>query len=294
MQLFRTLIVVLVTFQLAGCNSSQRVQDLHAAHVHSFDDSKIVFDSVGSGEPTLVFIHGWCCNRGQWENQVAEFSGTNRVVTIDLAGHGESSDTRAAWTIEDFARDVEAVVTQLDLDQVILVGHSMGGPVSLMAAKNMPDRVIGVIGVDTLHDAEFKFPPEMIEQFAASFERDFEGTMDGFFGMMYPPGTPADPAVVERLRREALNNDPKMAADLMRGFGDLDSQRHFAECPVAIHCINAATPNPTFVERNRKYNRRFHVVLMENVGHWPQIEKPVEFNKRLREQVDAIVTNRGM
>jgi pimeloyl-ACP methyl ester carboxylesterase len=280
MRITFTIVALALAAPLVGCHSS----------VRSSDGTKIVYDAVGEGEPALVFIHGWCCNRRQWENQVPEFAQDHCAVAIDLAGHGDSGDSRTAWTIPATARDVEAVLEHLDLHNVILVGHSMGGPVALMVAKAMPDRVIGVIGVDTLHDAEFEFPPEMIEQFAAAFEDDFEGAVRGFFGSMYPEEAELNRNELDRLIRDALANDPQMAADLMRGFGDLDSSALFAECPVPIYCINAAQPNPTYAERNRKHNPRFNVVLMENVSHWPHLERPAEFNAMLRKAIEKVKT----
>jgi len=293
MNILRALLVVALASQLAACRR-HRMQDMQGMHVQSFDDVSIVYDMKGEGEPTLVFIHGWCCNRGQWENQVPEFAQDHRVVALDLAGHGDSGNNRAAWTIPDYARDVEAVVTHLDLDDVILVGHSMGGPVALIAAARMPDRVIGVIGVDTLQDAEFEFPPGMIEQFAGMFEADFEGAMEQFFDNMYPKDEPHNRDVADRLMRDAMENDPQMAADLMRQFGVLESRKIFAACPVAIYCINDDAPNQTFAERNRKYNPRFHVVEMHDISHWPHLEKPAAFNALLHEQIEAIENGKGL
>ena len=57
--------------------------------------------------------------------------------------------------------DVQAVVEQLGLERVILVGHSMGGPIALEAAPELADRVLGVIGVDALHNADQEWPPEV-------------------------------------------------------------------------------------------------------------------------------------
>ena len=62
-----------------------------------------------------------------------------------------------------FGEDVAAVIRKLDLRRVILVGHSMGGPAILEAAALVPDRVIGLVPVDTFHDVEFTFGDKFIE-----------------------------------------------------------------------------------------------------------------------------------
>ena len=57
-------------------------------HTHSPDGVRIAYDVTGEGEPTLVFVHGWCCDRSYWQPQVEYLSQQYRVVAIDLAGHG--------------------------------------------------------------------------------------------------------------------------------------------------------------------------------------------------------------
>src|SRR5204862_3181347 len=95
-------------------------------------------------------------DRDYWKAQAEAFAKDYRIVALDQAGHGESGKDRKAWTLDSLAGDVQAVVKALDLKRVILVGHSMGGPVALAAAKKMPKVVVAVIGVDTLQDAEMK------------------------------------------------------------------------------------------------------------------------------------------
>ena len=118
----------------------------------------ITYDVRGTGDTALVFVHCWSCDRTFWKYQLAAFADDYRVAAIDLPGHGESGADRDEWTIAGLGDDVARVVEQLGLRRVILVGHSMGGPVSLEAARRLPGRVLGVIAVDTLHNAEFKYP----------------------------------------------------------------------------------------------------------------------------------------
>ena len=117
------------------------VQPEKTSVVPASDGVQIHYAVQGKGEPTLVFIHCWGCNRHLWDNQVAEFSKTHQVVTIDLPGHGESGLDRKDWTIESYGDDVKTVVAKLNLKRVVLIGSSMGGPIAVEAARRMPDRV---------------------------------------------------------------------------------------------------------------------------------------------------------
>src|SRR5437660_6613032 len=150
------------------------------------DGLEIVGEVRGQGDTALVFLHGWCGDREYWKHQVDVFAPDYRVVTLDQAGHGESGKDRKVWSAGSLAGDVEAVVKALGLRRVILVGHSMGGAVALLAAKRMPGTVIAVIGVDTLQNAEFKMPEEVTKKFLEAFETDFKGTMRmGLAGMLH-------------------------------------------------------------------------------------------------------------
>src|SRR5512146_1022926 len=120
----------------------------------SADGVQIRYECRGKGEPTLIFIHGWCCDRSFWREQLPYFAKKHRVVAIDLAGHGESGLNRKAWTMDAFANDVAAVAAKLSLKQVVLIGHSMGGSVILKTAPKMPGQILGLVAVDQFYNLE--------------------------------------------------------------------------------------------------------------------------------------------
>src|SRR6476619_5048046 len=139
------------------------------------DGVNLVCEIRGKGDTALIFLHGWCGDREYWKHQVEVFTADYRVVALDQAGHGESGKGRKAWTADGLAGDVEVVVKALGLKRVILVGHSMGGPVALLAAKRMPGTVVAVMGVDTLENAEFKLPEEVRKSILDDEKKDFRG-----------------------------------------------------------------------------------------------------------------------
>ncbi|MFC2038592.1 alpha/beta fold hydrolase, partial [Chloroflexota bacterium] len=125
-------------------------------NVNSADGVSIAYSVSGSGSPPLVFVHGWCCDKNYWDPQLSHFSQNHKVVAIDLAGHGDSGLERDEWSMSAFGEDVAAVIRELDIEQVILIGHSMGGPVIIEAAQIVPERIAGLIGVDTFQDIDRK------------------------------------------------------------------------------------------------------------------------------------------
>jgi pimeloyl-ACP methyl ester carboxylesterase len=250
--------------------------------IRAGDGLGLLCEVRGQGDTALVFLHGWCGDREYWKYQVRSFAADYRVVTLDQAGHGESGKDRKVWSAAGLADDVEAVVKSLDLKRVILVGHS-GGPVALLAAKRMPGTVVAVVGVDTLHNAQSQLPEEVRTKFMADFDKDFKGTMRVVVaGMAHEK---ADAELKEWLVTRAETQDPKMALALMRDLFGLDTVMAFKEAKVPVRCINSAGGyqffTPTAVETNKKY-ADFGAVIIEGVGHYPMLEKPVEFNRRLR------------
>jgi len=85
-------------------------------------------------------VHGWTNNNTIWDLQVPVLSEKYQVVAIDLAGHGKSGNERSQWTMSAFGEDIAAVVHAAKLENVILVGFSMGGPAIVEAAKLLPTR----------------------------------------------------------------------------------------------------------------------------------------------------------
>src|SRR6185295_6741260 len=96
-----------------------------ASTVPSADGVPIRYETSGSGSPAVVFVHGWSCDRRYWDAQVRHFARKHQVVSVDLAGHGESGRERSQWSIPAFAADVKAVADALHLERMVLVGHSM-------------------------------------------------------------------------------------------------------------------------------------------------------------------------
>ena len=136
-----------VSLLLAGCAPEVTEPPAPVEHVVEAPDGvPLHYDVTGSGDVALVFVHCWTCDRSFWNAQVPHFAPNYTVVRVELAGHGKSGHGRERYDMAGFGADVAAVVEDLGLSRVVLIGHSMGGPVSVEAAKRLGDRVIGVVG----------------------------------------------------------------------------------------------------------------------------------------------------
>ncbi len=150
----------------------------------SKDGTPISYEIFGKGEPTLIFVHGWSCDARYWRAQVPVFSKKHRVVVLDLAGHGHSGVSRTRYTMVSFGEDVQTVTESTGSHSVILIGHSMGGSVIAEAARLMPDRVIGLIGIDTLENIEYQMTREELEKMITPLKENFRDSSRQFVSEM--------------------------------------------------------------------------------------------------------------
>ncbi len=101
-----------------------------AHYFETSDGAKIYYEDHGEGQP-IVLVHGWLCSSRFWRKNVPELAKAFRVVTLDLRGHGNSSKVLTGHTVAQYARDLRKLVEHLGLQETILVGWSLGGPVVL-------------------------------------------------------------------------------------------------------------------------------------------------------------------
>jgi pimeloyl-ACP methyl ester carboxylesterase len=96
-------------------------------------------DDVGSGDPPLVFVHGWCCTRALFEPQVEHFRAGHRVVTVDL---------RPGRDVTEAVDDVAALCAELGLERPAVLGHSLGGMIAVELAARYPSLPGAIVGLD--------------------------------------------------------------------------------------------------------------------------------------------------
>lgn len=253
----------------------------------SSDGVPIVYDVHGSADPdagasTIVLIHGWSCDRSYWDAQIEPLAARYRVVTLDLAGHGDSGRERENWTIASYGADVAAVVEALDLQRAILVGHSMGGDVAVAAARLVPDRVAGMVWVDTYRQLGSPRSPEEIAAFVAPLRDDFATNAYAFVSQnLFHPD--ADSALVERVARDMSEAPPAVAIPSIES-----SFAHGAVVPVVLRDeldlpVVAINPDDGTTDIGSMEGYGVEVVMMPDVGHFLMMEDPQGFNELLGE-----------
>jgi pimeloyl-ACP methyl ester carboxylesterase len=258
------------------------------SHVTSSTDGvPIHYDVQGKGATALVFVHGWCCNRHYWDRQVGHFAPHYTVVCLDLAGHGASGRNRTRWTVPAFGQDVVAVVEQLGLGQVVLIGHSMGGPVIVEAARRLPTAVIGLVGVDTWQNVQQTRTPAQVAELVLPFRTNFVEAARAYVRTMFVPTSAA--TLAEDIVAAMSAAPPHIAISVVEEFWGHDRmlQEGLQEVKASKITINAAHWRATNMEAAQHYG--IEVVLMSDVGHFVMMEDPQTFNRLLDEAVKNFI-----
>jgi pimeloyl-ACP methyl ester carboxylesterase len=294
--LFRMLIVTLLAvFQC--CQQSPETDATRTKYSITskiyYQEAAIDYNVCGSGNLTLLFIHGWCIDKGYWSYQRDGFCSEYRVVTFDLPGFGDSDSDRQEWTIEKYGQDVNTIIEQLALEQVVLVGHSMGGDIMLEAALNN-DKVIALVGVDNFKDVGLVFDEQLKEEISGFLEvlsNNYSEVASAYAeGALFHPAT--DSMVVERVVGDILRADSMVAINSLGNlfeYADIEGDK-LSKLRKKLYLINSSnTPTDTLALRNIGVD--FELSQIDGTGHYPMIEKPGEFNILLRKVLSKIEAN---
>ncbi len=260
--------------------------------VKSVDGVPISYEVYGSGEPTLVFVHGWNCDARYWREQIPFFSKKHRVVVLDLAGHGHSGLSRTKYTMAAFGEDVKAAAESAGAGRVILIGHSMGGSVIAEAARLMPGRVIGLIGVDTLENVEYPLTQEEFVKMTAPLREDFQAGSRGFVGQMLSTNT--DAQLREWILSDMSAASPAVAMsamdEMMGQFISGEAAKVFEQVRVPVMSVNGSLW-PINYEANRRHMLSYDAIVLTNADHFLMMNRPAEFNAALEEAVERLLKN---
>ena len=251
-----------------------------------------VYGASESDEPALVLIHGWSCDSNYWREQVPALKSRYTVVTVDLAGHGGTDANRSDWSMERFGQDVASAVAPVPNRQLILVGHSMGGPVAIEAARLLKSRVIGIIGVDTFKTIGAPLPSAaQLDSILKPFEANFIGhTRELVATHFFAPG--ADPQLAQKIAYDMSLSPPKVAIPAMRAVLSYDFAAPLKEIAVPIVAINSDLGEPVNELRIRKVLPKFRAVVIPGAGHFLMMEDPARFNPALETEIQALIAAR--
>ncbi|MDJ0788983.1 MAG: alpha/beta hydrolase [Myxococcota bacterium] len=241
--------------------------------------------TTGSGDTTLLFVHGWLCSSAFWRHQLA-LADTYRIVRFDLPGHGErvaEPVSPAEVTMEALADEVVRAAEDAGADRLVLVGHSMGGQLAAMASPKLGRRLRGIVGVDSFENLS-RYGESSLRRTLTllPFRLAFRPTVRLFVRLTCPRG--ADPSVRRWIQGEMTRPAKRVAIAAASSYAALDDRRLSASITAPVVGIQSMDPiSPVFAS-----DPRVHTLEMPGCGHFPMLTTPVAFNARLREAIEAL------
>ena len=168
------LLLLFSMFLTGCCLKPEKLSDIDSAYATINDSVRIHYKTYGDGDKTICFVHGFGCDLNTWEKQ---FEGLRdeeglRLLFIDLPGYGESSKPHVDYTLDFFAKGVNAVLDKEHVEAAVLVGHSLGTPVCrqvLLGGRQ--GNLVDIDGVYCFYDGtETPEYVEAVNQFGHAFD----------------------------------------------------------------------------------------------------------------------------
>ena len=251
----------------------------------NFKNASIFYEKRGKG-PAIVFLHGFMENRSMWNFFIDTFSKHFTVIAIDLPGHGKSDDIAYVHTMEEMADVVRSVVEKEHFRRHFLVGHSMGGYVSMAYAEKFPDALKGLVLFHSTAAADSeqkkKDRDRAIKVIKHNKDLFINEAIPNLFNTKYRPYT-REIAVCKRIAKKMSKKSIVAALEGMKIRLDREVVLKFAPYKVLyiIGKEDNVLPYESLV-RQAQIPEKGSYVLLENCGHMGHIEARRQCLKALK------------
>jgi sigma-B regulation protein RsbQ len=248
--------------------------------------NNVVVHGVADGRP-MVFAHGFGCDQNMWRGVWPAFAGTYRVVLFDHVGAGGSDasafDERRYATLDGYAADVLAICDELDLSDVVFVGHSVSAMIGVLAAAERPERFGALVLVAPspryIDDGDYVggFTREDIDGLLTSLESNYLGWSSAMAPVIM--GNADRPELGEELENSFCRTDPAIAAHFARTTFLSDNRADLARVrtpALVLQCSDdAIAPEGVgaYVDARLADSR---LVRLAATGHCPNVSAPAE------------------
>ena len=248
--------------------------------------TEMAYDDAGRGA-AVVLLHGFPFDRSMWREQAQALSGTCRVVAPDLRGQGETPLGGATLTMGEMAEDIAALLDALNVGRAVVGGLSMGGYVAFELLKAFPERIAALVlcdthaGADSEETRNARF--DLIEQIESE---GAEALIDVMLPKLICENTKQNKKdLVETIEEMFRAAEPKAAIAALRGMAKRkDNNNLLDQIDVPTQLIFGAEDKVTNLEMAEKMRREIpdsRLSIIENAGHYSNLEQPEIFNQTL-------------
>ena len=237
-----------------------------------YKESKIHIRHYGTG-PAVVFLHGFMESQGMWNFAVGPLAKKYQIITLDQLGHGKTTFVGPTNTMEQMAEAVKTVLDTLKVAEVLLIGHSLGGYVSLAFAEAYPERVRGMMLFHSHPFADSKQKQEdRLRSIAAADKAPERYIRTTFHKLFWESNRKRYAAAVEQALQEALATPKEGLLATLEGMRIRKDRRHILEnTSFHNHLVIGAHDTAVPSEGLRELN--VPKTIFEECGHMGHIEE---------------------
>lgn len=261
-----------------------------------------------AGRRPMVFVHGLGCDQGTWRYVAPAFEPNHRIVLFDHVGAGASDrsyfDPAKYQTLHGYADDLLDICRELELEDIVLVGHSAGAMIGLLAAAQAPERfgALVVLGPSPRYvdDAEYVggFSAGQIDTLLDGMARDYQAWCAEFPRTFM--GNPDRPELGDELSASFVRGDPALVHHLAETIFRSDHRRDLASVTTPVLVIQASEEPIAPQEVGRYVHAQLpdsELILLQAAGHFPHMSAPAEIVTAiyafLERQATPSVSRRG-
>src|SRR5450432_2278806 len=250
------------------------------------------YNEEGQGT-TLVLLHGYPLSSAIWQTQQHGLSSNYRVITPDLRGHGQSPAPEGVYEMDLFARDVLSLLDSLNVQKAAIMGHSMGGYVTLALWRLAPERFVALGLIDSQAGADSEEGRQGRYKTAEKvFEDGTQVVAQAMMARLFAPSLPADEAIVEQTRTLILNTRPVGIIGTLKGMASRpDSTDLLATIKVPTLIITGDKDQIIGAQKADAMAQVIPIatlVTIENAGHMPMLEQPQAVTLAIRNFLDEL------
>jgi pimeloyl-ACP methyl ester carboxylesterase len=253
------------------------------------DGAELTYSDMGPGGGIpLLFLHGWNGARALWFPVMELLTTRHRTIAPDLRGFGASNTAPGPYRVETFADDLSAMIAELDLDPLVVIGHSMGAAVAQRFAIDRPDAVEGLVLVSPVPAGGVAFPPN-IDAFFRSIPGSSENANLWLSKLTYREPTRE---IRNLLRAAAAAAPPEVALESYDSWTSLrfaDEAATIATPTLAIAPAEDKPMTPQFVrETVVEIIPGSRLEIVEETSHYVPLEAPERIARSIERFVDSL------
>jgi 3-oxoadipate enol-lactonase len=256
---------------------------------------KLHYEDAGSGDKTILLVHGFPLGCKLWEGQIEVLQNGYRIIAPDLRGYGGSDapDDIESYSLELYADDLAALLDELGIDKVVYVGLSMGGYLAFPFLRKHGDRVEALVLADSRAEAD---PPEGVEKRSAQQEQVRAEGIGGLVealpkALLSQTTWDQKPDVVERAKALMQHPDNGWLGSLqaMKTRPDSSDQLTAIDVPTLIMVgeEDGITP-PDAARTMHEHIGGSRLVVIPDAGHLSNLESPEAFNGALADFLQSL------